>query len=86
MLSGGLSTKGSGQGSHQERSGSAGGGLHLWTCEYTSVFYKDRARQLPGKAPSTIINLEGLLESSIKKGWSILQVTDQTPLGICGRL
>ena len=50
------------------------------TCLHTRAFQEERAWQLLRKAQSAITNLEGTLTVSIKKGWSILRVTDQKAL------
>ena len=47
---------------------------------HTRTFQEERAWQLLRKAQRAITNLEGTLTSSIKKGWSILRVTDQKAL------
>ena len=49
-------------------------------CVHTRAFQEERAWQLLRKAQSAITNLEGTLTFSIKKGWSILRVTDQKAL------
>ena len=77
-----LSKKGRGQGGHQERGGVDGGRTSVCAracvcvcvcvCLHTGAFHKERSRKLPRKAQCASINLEGTLESSIKKGWSIL--------------
>ena len=49
-------------------------------CVHTRAFQEERAWELLRKAQSAITNLEGTLTFSIKKGWSILRVTDQKAL------
>ena len=49
-------------------------------CLPTRAFQEKRAWQLLRKAQSAVTNLEGTLTFSIKKGWSILRVTNQKAL------
>lgn len=62
--------KDGGRASIRKGEGTAGGGLYSGLCVHTSAFHKE-GQAASQRSTDSIINLEGILESSIKKCWRI---------------